>query len=59
MALTTLEGWSVWMITSAVSIATSLPKPPVAIPTLLAAKTGASLMPSFTKFTFLFYRIKF
>ena len=41
-----LLGWSVWMITSAVSMATSLPKPPIAIPTSLAASTGASLMPS-------------
>lgn len=46
-----LLGWSVWMMTSAVSMATSLPKPPMAIPTSLAARTGASLMPSPIKAT--------
>lgn len=45
IALAILEGWSVWMMTSAVSMATSLPKPPIAIPTSLVAKTGASLIP--------------
>ena len=49
MAVATLEGWSVWITTSAVSMAASLPNPPIAIPMWLRARTGASLMPSPTK----------
>ena len=49
MAVATLDGWSFCITTSAVSMAASLPKPPIAIPTLLIASTGASLIPSPTK----------
>ena len=49
MAVATFEGWSVCITTSAVSMAASLPSPPIAIPTWLRARTGASLMPSPTK----------
>ena len=49
MAVATLEGWSVCITTSAVSMAASLPSPPMAMPTWLRARTGASLMPSPTK----------
>lgn len=47
IAFAILEAWSVWMIMSAVSIATSLPIPPIAISTSLAAKTGDHTLFSF------------
>ena len=44
-------GSSFIITTSAASIAASLPKPPMAIPTSARAKTGASFIPSPTKAT--------
>ena len=51
IASATLLGWSVCITTSAVSIAASHPRPPMAIPTSLSASTGVSLIPSPTKAT--------
>ena len=53
MAVATLDGWSFWITTSALSIAASEPSPPIAIPTWLSANTGASFIPSPTKATVL------
>ena len=49
MASTSFDGSSVIRTTSAASIAASEPRPPMAMPTSVRARTGASLMPSPTK----------
>ena len=46
IAVTTLDGLSSIITTSAASIAASEPRPPIAIPMSALVKTGASLMPS-------------
>ena len=49
MASAIFEGLSSINTTSAASMAASLPKAPIAIPTSARANTGASLIPSPTK----------
>ena len=46
IAVTTLDGLSSIITTSAASITASEPRPPIAIPMSALVKTGASLMPS-------------